>query len=762
MVLFRKFIFLISILLPISSFAEIVNEIDISGLDSVSRGTVLNYIPLEIGDDFSNKNLNTIVTSLSRTDLFSSVKVNFNNGILKIQIVENPTIKYFDFKNYEDDLVLNNEIIESMISNFNLNVGKVFVQSNLDKLIQSLKKTYQTQAFYNTQVSLKTNLDEKNRVGIELVFDEGERALINSIKIFGNQYFSEDDLLDEFDIGTPDFFIINYFTERDHFSTKAYEAGIESLKSKYLEAGFLGIAVTDSKIHHISENNSLNIEITINEGEQFHLGNIDFDADILLNNQDQLRSFFDIEKGDKFERRKIVSGINKISNQYQNKGYAYVKIDSKLLPTDSKDVIDIMVSIKTDDVVFIDRIDIAGNNITQDDVIRRKLSILEGQRYSKLEINESINRIKRLGYFSSVEYDLKRHSENPDRVDIFIEVTETKTGEFTIGLSHSNATGAALTAGISQQNILGTGNILKASFSNSDAVQNTALYFKDPYFNNLGHSISYGFFKKSLDATNIQTSDYLLDESGVNFGYGVPLQKDSDIFGEFRVSSIDLKCGTALLIDEPKQCSKNDDLNFNFSITYSSDTLNDFYFPSDGSKNTLRTVLSMPGSDLQYFKTEVSHKSYEPVFKDKIFKLSSRLNLASGIGDDDLPFFERYFEGGSSSVRGFDFNSLGSKYVNSGKPKGGELSFISSAALGSSLKFAGIDNDNMRISIFVDAGTIAEKTSNFSLNDARSSVGMQFTWLTPVGPIGLHYAKPIIKKSTDVVDTFRFDLGASF
>lgn len=759
---FRKFFLLFLLIVSFGSKAEIIEKIVIIGLDTISRGTVLSYTPVEVGDQYGLELNNSVSNSLLKTNLFSEVIVTFSNNNLNIKIKENPTIKYIEFKNYKDDLVLNEKIVNSLIANFNLNVGKIFVKDNLNKLIESLKESYRLKAFYKTKISLKTNLDEKNRVGIELLFEEGEQALISSMRINGNKYFDEDDLLDEFEIGEPDFFIINYFTEKDHFSLRKFEAGIESLKNKYLESGFLEMQILDSKLDFLPDENKIDIKIVIDEGEQFLFGKVIFTGELLNVSHKSLRSYFDINQGEQFERNKVLDGISKVAEQYKNKGYAYAKVNSKIKASPKAREIDIEITIDLDRKIFINRINISGNYRTQDDVIRRELLLLESNYYSKKELTESINRVRRLGFFSDVSYELKRHAIDNDKADIQINVVETKTGEFTIGLSHSNSTGAALTAGISQDNILGTGNILKASFSSSDAVSSSSVYFKDPYFNSIGHSISYGFFNKSVDAENLDTTPYILDEQGLNFGYGIPVSINSNIFGETRLSNIDLTCGTAMLINEPAQCANNDKLDWNFALTYTSNSLNDFYFPSDGEKNVLSTTLTMPGSDFQYYSVEASHKSYSPILKDKIFKISSRLNLASGIGSDELPFFKRFFEGGSSSVRGFDFNSLGAKYDYDNKPKGGELSFVSSIALASSLKFAGIDNDNMRIATFIDAGTISQKVSNFELGDVRSSAGIQFTWLTPIGPIGIHFAKPIIKKSDDKTESFRFDLGASF
>jgi len=277
----------------------------------------------------------------------------------------------------------------------------------------------------------------------------------------------------------------------------------------------------------------------------------------------------------------------------------------------------------------------------------------------------------------------------------------------------------------------------------------------------LGHSLSYGFFSKNIEASNLEASTYSISEAGLNFGYGLPTSEKNNIFAEFRSSNINLTCGTDLKNYEAEDCSSEDNLDINISLTNTYNSLSDFYFPTNGSKNQIKTTLGLPFSDLKYYKFESSFKKYSPIFDDKVFKFSSRLNFASGYGGNSLPFYKRYFEGGASSIRGFDFNSLGSKYIND-KPKGGEFSLISSAGISSTMDFLGVDNENMRIIGFLDAGTISEKISDITFDELRASVGVQFSWLTPIGPIGLNFAEPILKKSNDKTESFAFELGKSF
>jgi len=759
----RKFVILLLLFSFKFSIAANIDSIEIDGLNTISRGTVLSYLPVEVGDEFNNDEIPKLREALLQTNFFSEVAIQFSDSKLKVAIKENPTIKYFEFKNYKDGEVLNEEIIENIKDNYSFNNGKIFINSNLQKITNQLVNLYQSNGYFETKIEIKSNLDEQNRVGIELIFDEGERATINSFRISGNVFFNQDDLLDIFNIGEADFFLINFFTEKDNFIKSEYESGIKKMQSKYFDSGFLDFQIVKNEIKYLKDDHKIDLIIDISEGYQYKLNNLNFiSKDLSSELESKLRSFFKIEKGDFFDRSSIIESTKKISSYFENKGYAYTSVDSSIAKSDLKEYLDVSIKIDEGVKAYINRIIISGNNRTQDDVIRRKMQLIEGAVYSKKELDDSIKNIKRLGYFSNVTYDLKKLKNSNDKVDLLIDVEETKTGEISIGLSHANATGAAINAGISQNNILGTGNTLNANFTNSDAIEETSFYFKNPFINSYGHSASFGLFSKKIDAQNLDASTYSISESGTILGYGVPIDSETNFFAESRISSIDLTCGYDLKnLYEVSQCASGKDLDAKISLIYKSDSLNDFYFPTDGSQNTIATTLTFPGiSDFQYLKFESNYKNYTPVFSTQTLKFSTRLNFAKGIGEE-LPFFKRYFEGGSSSVRGFDFNSLGAKYAND-KPKGGEVSLVSSVALGSPLDFIGIENSNMRGAIFADAGLISEKAQDFDLNEMRSSLGLQFTWLTPIGPLGFNFAAPLIKKEGDKTETFSFDLGAKF
>jgi len=747
-----------------TSLAEIVKNIEINGLVSISRGTVLSYLPVEVGDEYSNELKNTILSNLEQTSFFSKVNISINDEKLIIDLIENPTIKYFEILNYKDGDVLSEKTVTDIQKNFDLQIGKIFAKGKLDKLVNQLVNLYQSNAYYKTKVKLKTETDDKNRIGISLVLEEGDRALISSFSFSGNKHFTSEDLIDLFDIGEPDFFLINYFTEKDSFSVLEFENGIERVKSKYLKNGFLDFIIRTTSVIYDDENNSIKIDIEVDEGKQYLLNEITFlNIDGIIDaRENTLESYIDINKEDVFDRERVVKSINKITKFFQDQGYVNVVVNSKISKLQNKNYVNLNINIDLGLKFYIDRIEIEGNTTSQDDVIRRELKILEGQLYSSSDIEESIKRIKRLGYFSDVQYQIIKRKSSTDKVSLLITVNEAKTGQISVGLSHSNSTGASVTAGISQKNILGTGNTLNATISNSDAVKEASFYFSDPYFNNKKHKISYGAFNKKIDALNLDASAYSISDTGFSVGYGIPLDEFSNIFSELRFSTIDLTCGDDLLNTyEVNDCLANKDLDTSISLKYSNNSVNDFYFPSDGQNLSVSSILSFPVGDFKYFQISANLKDYTPIFNDKVFKFSTRLNMASGYGGDTLPFYKRFYEGGSSSVRGFDFNSLGEKYPNN-KPKGGEFSFINSLSLSSKLDFLGIDNPNMRGILFTDLGMLSSSLEHTDFNDLRSSVGAKFSWLTPIGPLGFNLAKPIIKKDGDSLETFSFELGTTF
>jgi outer membrane protein insertion porin family len=288
-----------------------------------------------------------------------------------------------------------------------------------------------------------------------------------------------------------------------------------------------------------------------------------------------------------------------------------------------------------------------------------------------------------------------------------------------------------------------------------------SFYFSDPYFTEDQHSISYGVFTKNVDGTALEVGGYKINEAGFSLGYGIPLTEETRISADLRVSSRDITCEDTMKIYEPTQCASGDKTEVKTNLRWSNNTLDNFNYPTEGQKNSLSFDLTLPIADFRYYKLDASHKSYYPIGNDLTWKVNGSVGLAQGYGGKELPFFKRYYGGGSSSVRGFDFNSLGATYTGTTTAKGGELSLLAGTSIISPMKFIN-DSKNMRMSAFIDAGSVEEKASNISLDQIRVSTGVAFTWLTPVGPLGIYAATPLVKKSADKTKTIEFTLGTSF
>jgi outer membrane protein insertion porin family len=741
------------------ALADPIKSIEILGLSSISRGTVLSYLPVETGDDYNNQVSGQIIRDLYKTNFFKDIEVSQKDNILKINLQENPHIKYIDVLNYSDK-VIDEERLAQILKNMDLSQGKIFNKRQLDKLIDQLESTYISKGYYGIKITKKIETDAQNRVGIELNVHEGEVARIGSMKITGGNIHDEDDLLDLFEIGEADFFIINYFSEKDHYSKVALDAGVEAMKSLYVNSGYLDFKINKIATELSTDKQNIDIDIQISEGAEYKVGAISFTGNLLNQSVEELKELLTINTNDVFERKKVIESIQAITDIFADQGYAFAKINPITKENTKSHIIDLEIDIALNKKVYINRITIVGNTRTQDGVIRREIGINEGGLYSNTELDESIKKIKRLGFFSDVKMEVSKLKDFSDKINLHFSVEETKTGTFSIGLSHSNSSGASFNIGIKENNFLGTGNTLNAVLSNSEAVQEMSFYFSDPYFTEDGHSISYGVFAKDVDGTALDVGGYKTNENGFSLGYGIPITKETRIGADLRVSSRDITCGATFAAQESAQCASGDKTEVKTNLHWSNNTLDNFNYPTEGSKNNLSLDLTLPIADFQYYKLNASHKSYYPLGNDLTWKVNGSLGLAQGYGDKELPFFERYYGGGSSSVRGFDFNSLGATYAD-GKAKGGELSMLAGTSIISPMNFIN-DSKNMRMSAFIDTGAIEEKASNIGFDQIRVSTGVAFSWLTPVGPLGIYAAKPLVKKTNDKTKTVEFTLGTSF
>ena len=528
----------------------------------------------------------------------------------------------------------------------------------------------------------------------------------------------------------------------------------------YFDQGYMDFKILNVNSTLDDNKEKISIDIEISEGIQYKLGKISFDGGSEIFSKYELSQALSLKQGEIFNRNLIIKDIQMLTDKFADQGFAFVDVNP--VTSDSNDTINIDFKISTNKKVYINRITISGNTRTQDEVIRREIGIAEGGLYSRSILRNSLLSLRRLGYFSDVQISTEEVYGMPDKINVGFNVEETQTGSVSFSMSHSNNYGISFGAGIEEKNIFGSGNTLNTNFKISESFNELSFYFMNPNFNDENHSISIGAFKREINDDDIAKNSYEINTQGLSFGYGVPLSDSTRVNTSIEYSNNEIKCSSLFAGSdyESSQCAlnKNDELKAN--IAWSKNTLNNYLYPTDGTKNSVNIGISLAPSDFKYYDLNGSHLSYRPISDSITLKLTGDMSIARGYSGDSLPFYKRYFGGGSGSVRGFGNKTLGPLYPN-GSAKGGEVSILGSANLITPAFFFD-NNENMRMSAFIDTGNIFEKTSNIDLGDIRMSAGFGFAYLSPIGPIGAFISSPILKKDSDIIEEFGFSLGTGF
>jgi len=767
---FIQFLTLLFLFFTTQVHSNPIDKINFIGLNNTSESTLLEILPFKIGQNFSPYASDQIIESLFKTGLFENIRIIKNKNTLNVSLKENPNIKYFEinlntgsgFSKWlkSEKMLITSENLNKLQADNQLSIGNIYTKRKLNDFVSLLESKYSDSGFYNIQISQNVLIDDQNRAGIELDITQGERAKIDSFTITGSNKFTEKDLLKLFEIGEADIALLNYFTNKDDFTESGLERGIDVMTNTYFNAGYLDFKILniDSSLDDIKE--KLSISIQISEGIQYKLGKISFNGELGNINLTDLNSAISLNEGDIFNRNSVIQNIQTLTDLYADQGYAFVEINP--ITSEFLDSVNINFVVSLNKKAYINRITISGNTRTQDEVIRREIGISEGGLYSRSLLRKSLLKLRRLGYFSDVQVSTFNVEDIPDKIDINFTVEETQTGSVSFSMSHSNNYGISFGAGISEKNIFGSGNTLNADLKISESFNKISFYFMNPNFNDEGHSISLGAFKSEINDDDVAKNSYEIDSTGFSFGYGIPLNDDTRINTSVEYSKNDIKCSALFSGSgyESSQCATKSNDEFKANVNWSQNTLNNFLYPTEGVNNSLNAGVSLPLGDYRYFNISADHTSYAPINNTTTLKLTGNLSLSKGYSGKELPFFKRHFGGGSGSVRGFGNKSLGPLYPN-GKAKGGELSILGSANLITPAFFFD-DNEKMRMSAFVDAGNIYEKSSNIKPGDIRMSTGFAFAYLSPIGAIGAYISTPIIKKSGDSIESFGFSLGSGF
>ncbi len=795
----KKLLFCLTGLLLVISFPAsaqtgfVIEDIRVVGLQRVTAGAVYVALPVRVGDRMNDQTSAAAIQDLYATGLFDDVQLSRDGGILVITVIERPTIASIEVNGNKK---IKDEAIENALAAGDMKSGDIYNPEVVESFISELKEAYVEVGHFSVDVSVSVTPLERNRVDLVFTVYEGKVALIREIQLVGNDKIPDEDILDLMQLTTKKTF--GLLNRNNRYSREKLRADLEAIVNHYHDLGYINFSINSSRVFITDDRKGILIVVTLSEGPQFRFGTTRVSSSKDVISQEQLDSLIEIRTGALYSFQQVSNTRTRISDEFANEGYARAEVDPLPTINDEAQTIDLNYVVDPGKLTYIRRITINGNITTDDEVIRREMRIYEGGQYSAEQIQNSRSRLGRLGIFTRVDIQIVDVPEVEDQVDVIVEVDESLTGSLLFGVGYSDSDKTTFNFSVAQKNLYGTGKELSLSTEFSASDQAFLVDYTNPYYTldgvSRGFTLEYG---QSDTAETDSTSIYDIGRAAVGMNYGFPLSEVSTLGIDFR--------GFNYKLDSNENVNRNATTTSDYHIhdyritdssgnsgvvtmRYRRDTRNRAVFASEGSD--LDLSLEMSGGKLQYYLLRAGYTYYVPIADEYTLRLSGRVDY----GQDTMPFFENFYMTGSSTIRGFDSDSLGPHEVcrtnSSGtityapcedaRSIGGNVRLITRAEL--YLPFFGTqDSADKRFSLFLDSGnTFLHSDRNykaaydsriseggrqyfghekFRFSNIRSSMGVGFEWLSPIGPFGISYAVPVREKPGDVKDRFQITLG---
>ena len=729
-----------------------VKDIRVEGLQRTEPGTVFSYLPVKVGETMSAEKARAAVRALYATGFFSDVRLEAEDDVLVVFVRERPAIAQVDFSGMKE---FDADTVRKVMRDLGLAEGRIFDRALLENAEQELKRQYLSRGLYGALVQTTVTPLERNRVGINIAVTEGEVAKIRGINIVGAQAFKESELIDLFVLRTPGW--LTWYTKHDTYSREKLAADLETLRSFYLNRGYLDFSLDSTQVSITPDRRDIYITVNLSEGEIYTVSDVTLAGQLLLP-REELEALIQLKKGETFSREKLAASTKAISDRLGNEGYAFANANA--IPNVDKEKRRVAFSIVVDPGrrVYVRRIDVAGNAKTRDEVIRREMRQLEGAYYDASKIQLSRRRIDRTAFFSEVSVETLPVEGNPDQVDVTYSVKEKPTGSLLVGVGFSSVEKIALSASVTQANVFGSGKYISANVNSGSVNQVYSLSYMDPYYTVDGVSRGFDVYKRRTDASSLAVGPYVTDSIGGGIKFGYPVSEQISVDLGFNVESVDLE------IFSTSPLSYIGFVNaFGNKYTYGSgtagwsrDTRDSLITTTAGSYTRASTELA--GGDLQYYRLGLQHQWYRPLSRNLTFHAGGEIGYAGGYGNKPLPFFKNFFAGGPGSVRGFRSFSLGPQ-DELGNAIGGNRKLSGTAEI--LFPMPGAEQDrSLRLAAFIDGGQVY--ANRIELGEMRYAAGLALFWSSPLGPLRLSFARPLNDKPGDRAQTLQFTFGTGF
>lgn len=751
-----------------------VTDIRVEGIQRTEAGTVFSYLPVRVGDTFNDEKAAAAIKALYATGFFKDVRIEADGSVLVVLLEERPAIASVEFTGIKE---FDKAQLTKSLKELGLGESRILDRSLVDRAEQELKRQYLTRGLYGVKITTTVTPIERNRVNVTFAVDEGEVARIKQINIVGNKAFSEKELRDQIKLSTSGWF--TWYSKADQYSKQKLAGDIETLRSFYLNRGYLEMQVESTQVSITPDKKDIYITVNINEGAKFTVADIKLEGE-MLGREKEFETLISLKPGEAYSGEKMTESTRKITERMGVFGYAFANVNASPQINREKNEVSFTVFVDPGKRVYVRRINIGGNDRTRDEVIRREFRQFESSWYDGDRIRLSKDRIGRLGFFTDTTVDTVDIPGTPDQVDLNVNVVEKPTGSVMVGAGFSSSEKITLTGSINQANAFGSGNNIGITVNTSRIFRTISLSHTNPYFTDDGVSRTVEVFLRTTRPPLYLTDvDFRVESRGANMSFGIPVSELDRVFVGAGIENTQVQTYSNSPTRYLTFVSENSDntsgigsaetTSYPVTVAWQRDNRDSALIPTKGRYRRANLELSAAGSS-QYYRSTYQDQYFMPIFSTVTLAVNGEISYGAGLSGKTYPIFKNYYAGGIGSVRGFYAGSLSvdgtgtsSSSSTYNLPIGGQARLIMNAELQLPFPGTGVDR-SLRWFTFLDAGQVfnPQYGQNINLSDLRYSTGLGISWISPVGPLKLSLGYPLNSQSFDRVQRFQFQLGTGF